>query len=624
MRAVRVVLTLLVVAALAVAGWRAAQRMMDRQADDVVRDDPVEVATAWADTTNAGDVDGLVELAAERSDHEVLRTTHDQTLPALTTWEVAVASVDVAGNRATAILDWTAQPGRSEGTWEWTSELELIRGRGLWSADWEPSALHPELAPGWQLEVVEQPPARAPVLDREGRALSPTGANVEVGVQPGRLPDTDRLVSTVSSVLPEARRPLLDLLDRDDLVDDWYYPLVTVSAARAEEAWKDLVALPGLIRRDAEGGVGAAEAAPEIVGAVEVAEDGTRRGVSGLEELYDDRLTGSATTEVRLLDPEGRQREVLFTFQDDPAPPLVTTLDRDVQEAVDDAVIAVEDPVGVVVVDASTAGLLAVASRPSAGYARALEGRYPPATVAGLVPLAAALGQGASVQDSVACPSDAVVGGVQVTTRTALDADSDDETPAGTELADVLAGDCDVALARLGTALGDEVMREVVRLLGLDREPELPVAARGWSWPPAESEAALASWAVGHGRVETSALGAAQLAATVARGAPATPVVLAEEVVEDPTSLPQGLVTGLRSAMRTAGAAGPVQVPGARVAGFAARAGGVRGDPAPATGWWVGFVEGGGHDVAIAVVVEDDDDARAVTIAQRVLREVVG
>lgn len=623
----RVAVTVLVVAALLFVGFQAATRVMERQSDDDGRTDPVQVAEAWAAATVAGDVAGLVDLAADRADIETLRATHEAVLPLLDEREVEVEQVDVAdsrtGNRAVATLSWSTRPGESEGVWTWTSELELIRGRGVWSADWEPSALHPQLDPGWRLEVVEQPPGRAPILDREGRALSPTGANVEIGVQPGRLPEESRLVSTVSSVLPEARRPLLDLLERDDLVEDWYYPLVTVSAARAEEAWLDLVSLPGLIRRDAEGGVGDAAAASEIVGSVELAEDGTRRGTSGLEEVYDDRLTGSATTQVRLLDPEGGQREVLFTFQSDPAPPLVTTLDREVQQAVDDAVIAVDDPVGVVVLDAATAGVLAVASRPTTGYARALEGRYPPGAVAGLVPLAAALDAGATPEESLPCPTSATVGGVRVTTRTALGAGDDPPPPpSDTTLADALSGHCDVALARLGVQVGDAALRDAVAALGLDREPDLPVAARGWSWPAAESEAALASWAVGHGRVESSALGAAQLAATVARGAPAVPVVLDEEVEQDPSPLPQALVAGLRTAMRTAGADGPVQVPGARVAGLAARSGGVSGDPAPATGWWVGFVEGDGPDVAIAVVVEGDDDERAVDIARRVLREI--
>ncbi len=613
----RVAVTVLVVIALAAVGFQAAMRVLDRQEDDPARADPETVASAWATATVAGDVAALAELAAERTDVDLLRAGHEAVLPVLVDREVTVDDVRTvegpADNRAVATLTWSARPGDSEGTWTWTSELDLIRGRGLWSVDWRTTAIHPALQPGWSLEVVELPASRAPILDREGRALSPVGANVEIGVQPGRLPETGRLLSTVAGVLPEARAPLTELLERDDLVDDWYYPLVTVSAARAEEAWRDLVSLPGLIRRDAEGGVGRAEAAPEIVGAVAIGEDGTRVGTAGLEEVYDDELTGSATTEVRLLDPDGDQREVLFTFQADPAPPLVTTLDRDVQQAVDDAVLTVDDPVGVVVLDSGTGGVLAVASRPATGYPRALEGRYPPAAVAGLVPLAAALGEGAPANQPIECPDAATVGGVRVTTRLPAAA------RASPTLTDALGGGCDVALARLGTAVGDEAMLATVTALGLDQAVGLPVPARGWSWPAATSDAALASWAVGHGRVESSALGAAQLLATIARGAPATPVVVGDTVAGAPR-LPTDVVTGLRAALRAAGERGPVQVPGRRVAGMAAASGAVSGDPAPPTGWWVGFLDD--PDVAIAVVVEGGDAERAVTIAQRVLREV--
>lgn len=615
----RVAVTVLVVAALVAIGFQAAMRVLDRQGDDPTRADPDTVAAAWATATTAGDVAALVELAAsDRTDADLLRTTHEAVLPVLGERTVTVEDVRIAegpsDNRAIATLAWAATPGDSGGTWEWTSELELIRGRGLWSADWSSTAVHPALESGWQLALEDLPPSRAPILDREGRALSPTGANVEIGVQPGRLPERGRLLTTVAGVLPEALEPLTELLDRDDLVDDWYYPLVTVSASRAEAAWGELLALPGLLRRDAEGGVGRADAAPEVVGAVEVAEDGTRVGTSGLEAVFDERLTGSATTEVRLLDPEGRERETLFEFQSDPAPPLVTTLDVDVQQAVDDAVLTVDDPVGVVVLDSGTGGLLAVSSRPATGYPRALEGRYPPAAVAGLVPLTAALADGAPLDAPLTCEDEATVGGVRITSRLPGAA------PSSPTLADVLAGGCDVELARLGTSLGDAALRDALQVLGLGSAIELPVPARGWSWPEATSDAALASWAVGHGRVESSALGAAQVAATIARGAPAVPVVLADDVVTDTQELPNAVVTGLRTALRTAGERGPVQVPGTRIAGLAASSGQVSGDPAPATGWWVGFLDD--PDVAIAVVVENGDDARAVEIAQRVLREL--
>lgn len=610
----RTALAVIVVLALAFVGFRAGSRVLDRQGTEDGRTSAAEVADAWRTATVAGDVDGLVALASERADAELVRSTHDAVLPVLGATEVEVEQLDTAGNRATATLAWSARPSGIEGTWDWTSELELIRGRGTWSVDWEPSMLHPQLAPEWSLEAETLPASRAPVLDRQGQTLSPSGANVEIGIQPGRLPDEERLVPAVQAVLPEAVEPLMELLERDDLVDDWYYPLVTVSAERADDAWQELIALPGLLRRDTEGGVGRAVAAPEIVGAIRVAEDGTRTGVGGLEEAFDDRLTGSATVEVHLLDPEGDRRDVLFTFQQDAAPPLVTTLDRAVQQAVDDALLTVDDPVGVVVIDPATAGVLAVASRPVTGFPRALEGRYPPAAVAGPVTLAAAVAAGA--EPAIECPDQATAGGVRVTTRTT--------PPPSPGPDDLLSGGCDVALARLAVEVGDDALLAAVATLGLDTEAVLPVPTQAWSWPSTDSDAGVASHGIGHGRVETSALGAAQLAATVARGAVATPVVLADDVVADPAPLPDEVVAALRDAMRTAGADGPVDVAGSRVAGIAARAGQVGGDPAPVTAWWVGFVEGGGRDLAIAVVVEDAEAERAATLAQRILREVAG
>ena len=386
--------------------------------DRAIGGSPVVAAEAWAAAASQGDLEALGGLLSERADPDLFVEVQQATWDALGTRPaVTVDDVAVDDNSATATLLHAADLGPS-GTWEWTSELALERSRGDWAAAWDVTAVHPELREGWHLELERTGPVRAQVLDRDGRALSGSGQLVVVGVQPSRLPDRGRVVLAVADALPEALTPLQDLLDRDDLEPDWFYPLVTVDAARADEAWQDLVGLPGMLRRSAEDAVGAAPFAPELVGAVG-REDDRVVGVGGLQAAFDDRLTGSEVTEVRLVDGDGRLREVLHTAQADPSPPLVTTLDRRVQAAVQDVLLTVEGAVGVAVVDVSGGGLLATASRPATGFARALEGRYPPGTTAGIVPLAATLLDGAQLQDPLACPPTASAGGPQVSADTA-------------------------------------------------------------------------------------------------------------------------------------------------------------------------------------------------------------
>ncbi len=104
----RVALTVLVVAALVFVGFRAGSRMLDRQEEGSDRTDPEQVAESWVAATNTGDVDGLADLAAERTDTELLRSTYGEVLPALGQWEATVAAVAVDGNRADATLAWAA------------------------------------------------------------------------------------------------------------------------------------------------------------------------------------------------------------------------------------------------------------------------------------------------------------------------------------------------------------------------------------------------------------------------------------------------------------------------------------------------------------------------------------
>ena len=96
--------------------------------------------------------------------------------------------------------------------------------------------------------------------------------------------------------------------------------------------------------------------------------------------------------------------------------------------------------------------------------------------------------------------------------------------------------------------------------------------------------------------------------------------MLADEVPDGGEPLPSGVATALRRALLDAGTAGPVQVDGLELAGVVGRTGLVARDPAPATGWWLGWVADGGPELALAVTVEGDDGSDAASLAGRLLR----
>ena len=579
--------------------------------DQPLGESPTVAAEAWATAASDGDLEALGGLLTDRADPDLFLDVQVAAWDALGAAPgVVVTDVSAQDNRATATLEHSADLG-APGTWTWTSELELERSRGAWQAAWEPSAVHPGLREGWGLELDRTGPVRAQVLDRDGRALSGSGELVVVGVQPSRLPDRGRLLLAVEDALPEALTPLQELLERDDLEPDWFYPLVTVDAARADAAWRTLVGVPGMLRRSADDAVGTAAFAPELLGAVEL-EDGVVVGSGGLQGALDDRLNGSEVIEVRLVDADGRVREVLHTAQADASPPLVTTLDRQVQAALQDVLLTVDGAVGVAVVDVAGGGLLATSSLPATGFARALEGRYPPGTVAGVVPVAAALLGGADLQAPLACPPDGSAGGLRV--------EAGASGPEQRTLGASLAPGCAVGLAGLGADLGVEALAAAGAALGLDRSSALVVEAAPWSGPSGGDAAAAGAAAIGHGTVTTSTVAAAGLAATVARGASVPVHVVGEDAPEEWPALPPGVATGLRQAMADAGASGPVSVDGLELAGIVGRTGLVAGDPAPPTGWWVGWVSAGGPELALAVTVEGDDGSDAAALAQRLLQ----
>jgi hypothetical protein len=215
----------------------------------------------------------------------------------------------------------------------------------------------------------------------------------------------------------------------------------------------------------------------------------------------------------------------------------------------------------------------------------------------------------------LSCPAEGVAGGVTITAG----------GPSGgtRPLQDALEPGCAVGLGQLAAELGPTAMARAQTALGLDTAPDLRVLSVGWRGvPPDATPAAVASGAVGQGRVTSSTVAAAALAATVARGGPVATHLLADEAPSPGPALPRGVAVDLRAAWTAAGAAGPVVLDDARVAGVVGRTGLVRADPAPATGWWVGWLVDGGPQVALAVTVEGDDGSRAAALAERILREL--
>jgi cell division protein FtsI/penicillin-binding protein 2 len=509
----------------------------------------------------------------------------------------------------------------------WETELELLRERGSWDVAWRPAVLHPELRPGLVFDVEASAVDRAPILAADGTALSGAGDEVTFGFEPTAVDDADAVADAFEEAIPGSGADAARELARGDLVDGWFYPVVTVRAETAEEAGPVLREVDGILRRSGEGRTLLdTDFAVHVVGRVAEAtaeqldelgppyEVGDEVGQFGLEAAFERDLTGSDEVRVLLRDGEGGAvRDTLAEFQADPSAPLETTLDVAVQRAVENALIGVEDTAAVVVVDSADGAIRGSASRPTTGYNRAFEGRYAPGSTFKLVTLEALLADGAGPDDDVTCPGEASLGGRRVT-------NSDDRDLGELTLSESFAESCNTTFGPLAIELGAEALTDAAERFGFGVEPDLGLAAAGGSFPDPGDDAEVGAASFGQARVTASPLHLASVAAATVTGTWHQPYLLLERNAElESRDLADGVLDELQAMLRQAVAEG--------TGGEADVDEGVRGKTGTAEvgdgvehAWFIGTWE----DHGFAVLVEEGGSGGAVAapIAGRLVAEL--
>ena len=399
----------LVVIAAAVFGWQA---VSDRLApDDASPDVPIDALLTELSEGPGGNVEATVRSGAPELTAAVQAFADGLEV---SDWSAERGPIELDGATATTPVTITLATA-TFGDVSWETSLEATRVRGQWGLDVTGATFHPDWREGRQVVVERTDVTRAPILDRDDQPLTLHGTARSIGVVPGRIVNEERLLEAWSATLPESLEDLQDTLARGDLQQDWYYPLVTVAADRYDDVWPQLRVVPGVISREADEATPTADTfASHVIGRVgrPTAEQAADLGVpadqsvglNGLERVFEDQLVGSAEARALLVDPDGDEVAELATAQDDPSGPVGTTLDRVVQEAVENALSSISSNAAVVVVDATDGAIRATASRPLSGYNRAWEGNYPPGDAFLPVPAEALLAGDVVLGDAIELP----------------------------------------------------------------------------------------------------------------------------------------------------------------------------------------------------------------------------
>ena len=592
-------------------------------------DDPADgarsAAQAFLDAWTGGDLEGA---AGDTDDPATTTALLQQTATDLpdATLAADLGEVTVTGDDETAATaGWTATWDLAAAPdWTYTATLDLARADA--DADWqvvaEPTVVHPELGVGQHLQLSRALPERAAITDASGAPLFTETEVVNVGVDKAQVTDLPTLAAALGAAT--GIDPATITTDVEAAGEGQFVPVITLRRPDFEAIRAQVFDLPGAVFPTSTrvlaptaqfgaallGRVGdaTAEAIEETTG-----EDGQplyaagdSLGLSGLQRAYQEQLTGTAgfTVSVISLDTStGDTGTVVGSVDPVPGTPVQVPLVPAIQSAADAAVAGQSLATHVVVVRPGTGEVLAVSSNAAANPANALSGQFPPGSSMKTITATALLQAGAVTPDTaVACPGTTTVDGREF--------ENEDQFDLGTvPFTEAFAQSCNTTFIQQGLTLPDDALSAAAASYGVGTDWQLPVGIFSGSVPATSTGTTKAADAIGQGEVLMSPAQLALVAAGIASGTPAAPVVVvgADPAGAAPAGPGQAVLDQLRPMMRqvvlsgtATGLAGQGEVYGKTgTAEFGTNT------PPDSHGWFVGYQLGGPQgDIAFAVLVE--------------------
>lgn len=538
--------------------------------------------------------------------------------------ETGPVVIDEDGATSDLVVDWTL-PG--DHAWGYTSRVDLARVAGEqagWQIAWTPAVIEPELRSGDRLRTRRSLPERGDIVDATGDPIVTPRPVVDVSVQPGRVDDLDALTATLATTLD---------IDGDDLArrvdkaaDNALVPVITLRERDYADVEDTIYPLPGTVFRRSTRPLAPtrtfARAFLGTVGDVTAeqleAEPGSYQrgdvvGRSGVQQLFDQRLRGSAGIAVEVVndaDADDDDVRVLHAVEPTGGRDVAVTLRRRVQRAADAALADVARPSALVAIDVPSGDIAAIANGPGAAFDIATRGQYPPGSTFKVVTATRLFDDGLTADATVACPDAVTVDG-------RVFGNAENARLGDVPFATAFAQSCNTAFIGQSRQLDEGALAATAeQRFGIGARSDLGIGAYRGQVPTEDSDVEIAAAAIGQGRVLVSPLIAADIAATVARGRWREPRILvdpeadAQAVAE---RLPAaGVLRRLMRAVVTDGSGTALrEVPGAPVRGKTGTAEYGDDDPPRTHAWFIGYQD----DLAFAVLVAETADSYGGRIA---------
>lgn len=435
---------------------------------------------------------------------------------------LTMRSVVQHGGTAEAQFGATIGLGSSNLVWSYDGRFGLRADGSGWQVVWHPSVIMPKLGNNERLAVVSAELPRAQVEDSSGKPLGILSAAYLVGVIPSHLRHP---AATADEIADIAGLPPNQVAGQIEAAPSrQFLELITLPPTSALR--RQLAAVPGVIVKRVYERL-FDSIAPDVVGTVggetssvlrkdgEPYVPGTTVGLSGLQQIFQQKLTGTPRTEI-VIQRDGVTVDVLKKFGGTPGKPERTTLESNVQLAADHALARVSTSAAIVAVQPDTGRILAVASNDPSGMPelQPLTGRYEPGQAFTIVSAAAILNGSPVTPDStVSCLQTNPVNG-----RTFANDPPERALGVSATFQQDFAFGCSTAFAGLSLYLNSKELSSMAARFGVGGW-QLPLSSyfAGTIGQPS-GEAGLAADTIGEGDVQMSPLGMALAAAVVDSG----------------------------------------------------------------------------------------------------------
>ncbi|MFI5564294.1 penicillin-binding transpeptidase domain-containing protein [Amycolatopsis japonica] len=567
---------------------------------------PEDAITGFLDGLASGDV---AAAAFFTDSPDAARSSVEMTRKALSPESIKVAADEVrhssGADNATATyrLTWNLPRGR---VWTYKADAQLHSTQDGWKVRWLPTVLHPQLAAQQSIALKADPPALAPVLDRDGTPLLRPQTVVSVVLDPAKAGDLVAVTDKLGAALNRFEPSVTGQSIRDGvktLKPGSGYPVVSLRANSYQEVKPEIYDLPGVRFSQQE------RLLPDD-------KNFGKQVLPAVRSLVEDQVEGSAGWRVVTLDTGGGEIVDLHSEHPKPAPAVVSTLSVKAQGSAERALAPVPTASALVAIQPSTGELLAVAQNAPADPqgAIALTGRFPPGSTFKMATAVAALSAGSVRADSpVDCPGTATFENRTVP--------NEGKFALGVvPLSTAFAKSCNTTFAKLSTDLPPAALTDAARDLGVGADFVIPgLTTITGSSPPANTVAQRAENGFGQGTVVASPFGLAVATATVQSGKVPVPTLVRGMATTSSglgKPIKPEVLDALRGMMREVVTDGTATLlkPLPDVRGKTGTA--QFGDGTHAHGWFVGYT----GDLAFAVLTTDAGTSRpAVEAAQRFL-----